>query len=105
MLYITGKDIDKDNVEGARWLTRAAEQNDPEALYYLALCYQCGDGVEKDDKLAFNLLYRAAEQGYPEAQYVLSTLCNDKNEEIKWLKLAAEQGHAQAKETLEKYEK
>ena len=70
-------------------------------MYRLALCYLHGDGVEKNDKLAFDLLYRAGQEGYPDAQYVLSTLCKDKKEKIKWLKLAAEQGHPQAKEVLE----
>jgi TPR repeat protein len=32
----------------AKWFHRAAELNDPVALYNLALCYEKGRGVETD---------------------------------------------------------
>lgn len=52
------KDL-KDKKEAAEWLSKAAEQGYPEALYRLGVCYYNGDGVKQDRKKALELLHRA----------------------------------------------
>jgi TPR repeat protein len=53
-------DVEKDYRRAAELLTQAAEQNIPEALYDLAVCYEKGDGVRKSERRAYRLYVRAA---------------------------------------------
>jgi len=80
----------------------AAEKDDPEALYNLALAYIKGEGVKKDESRAVSLLCRAAELGVIAAQSRLGLMYAtgdgvvlDPIESVKWLTLAAT-GHDQA---------
>jgi len=47
-----------------QWLKRAADQEIPEALFQLALCYEAGKGVKSNQKLASGLYRRAAGKGH-----------------------------------------
>ncbi|HKS35229.1 MAG TPA: hypothetical protein VJS14_16005 [Enterobacteriaceae bacterium] len=50
------------------WLQKAADQQQPEALYLLAQRYEKGDGVDKREDMAERLYLQSAEKGYPAAQ-------------------------------------
>lgn len=50
------------------WLQKAADQQQPEALYLLAVRYEKGDGVDKREDMAARLYLQSAEKGYPPAQ-------------------------------------
>lgn len=62
----TGEDLRKSAIE---LLESAAKQKNPEALYYLGVCYQRGQFVNKDERRAFQLLRQSADKGNHEAQY------------------------------------
>ena len=62
---VTAARIDaQDQVEAAKWYRKAAEQNDADAQYNLAICYERGDGVAEDWVEAYKWLLLAARQGH-----------------------------------------
>ena len=90
-----------------QWWQKAAEQEDPEACYNLALAYMKGEGVDKDPQQAFPLLVAAAEAGVTAAQsklglmYVMGQgVSLDAVEGHKWLFLAAANGDPAAQVNL-----
>jgi len=64
MLYLDGKGVRKDAVEGVTWLRMAADQGDARGQVELGLAYATGTGVSKDVEKAFDLYRKSAEQGY-----------------------------------------
>jgi len=56
----------------------AGARNDPESRYNLAILYEKGDGVPEDRNEAVRLLGLAADQGYPVAQTALARLQSQK---------------------------
>lgn len=87
---------------------REARQVDAQAQYELALMYLEGDGVEQIDAEALKRLHLAAEQqGHPHLQVALGFLheyghgvVQDKTEAVRWYRLAAEHGIAEAQNRL-----
>lgn len=55
-------------------MQQAAEQGDPDAQFLIGLQYQVGDGVEKNPATAAKWLRLAAESGHAEAQHALGVL-------------------------------
>lgn len=53
--------------EAARWFFKAATQGEPEAQYYLGICYSDGTGVPRDAAEAALWWRRAADNGHREA--------------------------------------
>jgi len=95
-------DPDKERAEGARWITRAAEQGNLQAMAVLGGLYATGSGVEQDDGLALKWLRQAAEKGAPGAQVNLGQMiATGRGTEANlasaaaWYKRAADQGFAQ----------
>ena len=66
------KDMPQDDAAAARWLSEAAQQDDPRALYELGLRYREGKGVARDEAKAFRLMLRAAEQAHSDAMVELA---------------------------------
>lgn len=68
-LYFSGKheELPQDYHLAVRWYTLAAQQNHPEGLFNLALCYDQALGTEKDANIAHTLYRRAAKLGIPQA--------------------------------------
>ena len=105
-----GIGMKEDQVEGVKWLRKAAEQDHLEAQNSLGLTYAQGNGVAKDWVEAVKWYRKAAEQNYAKAQYNLATSYHSKNtnggaqkndaEAIKWYRKAAEQNHARAQNNL-----
>lgn len=70
-LYILGEDTRKDLVEGVKWLSASAKQDNPEALLMLGEQTAKGEGVTKDLKLAFSYYVKATQLDHPDASYRL----------------------------------
>ena len=90
-----------------QWWARAAEQEDPEALYNLALAYLQGMGVARDPQRAFDALLVAAQAGVIPAQSRLALMyatgeatVQDPIEAHKWFSLAAAANDAAAQVNL-----
>lgn len=86
----------------ANKIRTAAEQGDSTAQHELGLLFlEC-----REDQEALVWFEKSARQGNINAQYTLGTLClngigrNTPSEGIKWLKLAAKQGHKKAIDSL-----
>lgn len=93
----------RDPIEAAKWLHLSAEQDHPEAPYWLYRLYQSGLGVPKDDAKALHWLIKAAENGQQMAQFDLSFRYSkgdgvpaNEQEALRWLTLAAENLHVEA---------
>lgn len=88
-------------------LQERAGQNDPEALYRLAMLHIYGDGVPEDNDLAAALLLRAARQGCAKAQALTGSCLQqgvgtapDMAEALRWYRLAAQQNDPYAQYRL-----
>jgi uncharacterized protein len=76
----------------------AAENGDPEAMYYLATLYLFCDEVKPDVEQGRKWCLKSAKAGYSWAQVTMSWRFCTKNPpaRIEWLELAAEQGNPTA---------
>ncbi|MBP7951682.1 MAG: sel1 repeat family protein [Verrucomicrobiales bacterium] len=98
----------RNEVAAREWFEKAAAQNDPEALYRMALCHQNGwGGLAKDLKKALENLLKAANAGYVEAINLVGIyyqhgieLRQDKVAAAGWFRYAAEYGHPAALSNL-----
>lgn len=93
------------------WMKKAADQDNPDANFYLANYYLDGFGVAKDSKKAFQISQKYAEKGNADCQYLLGQMYyqglgvrEDYRKAVYWLNKAAEQGEENAKESLKKLE-
>ncbi|MPY71864.1 MAG: hypothetical protein GEU92_17490 [Alphaproteobacteria bacterium] len=103
VLYLTGKGVEADAAEAARWHRLAAEQGLAMAQHGLGVLYYRGDGVAQDRLEASRWFRKAADQGLARAQYNLGVMYFNGEgvqtnlvETIKWISLAAGQGFADA---------
>ncbi len=99
-------ETEEDDAESLQSLRKAAEQDDPEALFELFMLLQERD-EPGDDAESFRCLRKAAELGYIEAQIALGYryanghgLPQDDVEAAHWNRMAAEQGSAEAQYEL-----
>ena len=93
------------------WLTKAAEQGDTLAKFYLAQCYEEGTGVKKDLAKAF-CWYKSAAESDCQIPWVLSKLAEcyengigveiDVDKAIEWYQTAADNGDEQAFDALDR---
>ena len=95
------KSCDADDGLAFLWLTKAAEQNHPDASYWLGKCYRDGIGTQQNDELAFENFNKAAELGYKDAYYWLALCYRDgkgcrQNDELAfvWITKAVEYADA-----------
>ena len=75
-LYATGQGVPKDEVEAAKWVRRAAEQNDAQAQCETGVNYTWGRGVAKDEVEAYKWTVLAADQGDQKARKYRTELEN-----------------------------
>jgi uncharacterized protein len=107
-LGIFYKSIHKDPLKAVWRLAQAADQDHPEALRLLAVCYQEGAGVDRSEVRATALYRKAAEHGDRFAQMYLAErlakgldgLKEDTDEAIRWYRRAANQGVMDAQRPL-----
>jgi S1-C subfamily serine protease len=109
MEYHVGRGVAKDEVEAAKWLRKAAEQNNAEAQSLLGLYYYYGLGVKQDCVEGDKWFRKAAEQNDAQAQFNLGNsyyygqgVVKDEVEAAKWFRKAAEQNNAKAQFSLGK---
>lgn len=83
ILYIEGKSIQKDVIEGCKWLEFSAKSGNANAQYSLADQYSKGEGVSKNYDAAISWYKKAASKGHPDAMYKMGILMiyakNNKN--------------------------
>lgn len=109
-LYRDGSGVEKDVLQAAAWLARAAEQDSASAAYALGvLLLRGGEGLAKDVPAAVCWFRRSAENGNRFAQYQLGKLLlqgkdipKDIDEAFRWLTASAEQGYQYAQYALGK---
>ena len=91
-------------------IQKAISMDNAEAYYALALIYEDGYGNIKRDlgKMVYNIRI-SADKRYAEAQYTLGEMyasgdevVKDREQAIHWLRMAADQGHQNAKIALDK---
>lgn len=99
----TGDGGPRDAAEAVKWYTLAAAKGQHEAERNLAGIYGSGRGVIQNDTEARRLFTLAAEGGDAQAQYALGEWYSEGRDfSIKWFRLAAKQGHAEAIAALKK---
>ncbi len=57
-----------------QWLTKAAQQNQADAMHWLGTLYAEGSGVERDERQASEWIRKAAAQHHPIAQAQMAAL-------------------------------
>ena len=72
--YYVGEYLEKDFSKAAMWYERAANQGNPEAMYWIGCMYYNAEGVEGSYTLAAKWLRSALEAGYEDASVWVRTL-------------------------------
>ena len=92
---------------GVELLSQAAEQDDAEAIYLLAMLSVTGIAVEQSNLNAFAQMKRAAELGFAEAQFELAAMYMEgrgtnveRDAAIRWARESSAAGHIPAKYAL-----
>ncbi len=106
-----GEGVPADTSQAVFWIKKAADQNLTSAKYNYAILLINGIGVQWDPFNAFKLFQSAASDGMVQAQYVVGilytdnlTLQRDYNLAYYWIKKAADNEYAPAKEIVTKLE-
>jgi TPR repeat protein len=107
VIYLTGDGVPRDDTEAAKWLRKAADQDNAVAERYLAEMYFKGRGVTADNAEAAKLLQMAAQQGDAESQHNLAVLyvqgegiARNPKQAALWMRKAAEQNLAAAQQGM-----
>jgi len=66
-MYLSGEDLEKDEVKAAQWFEVAALNGNPEAQIQIAFMYASGTGVTKNRPQAVVWLGKAANQNHAQA--------------------------------------
>lgn len=85
--YHSGEGVEKNFEEAFRLFSKAAEAGEPEAIRCMALCYYNGEGVEQNRQEAEKWMKKAAELGNRKAINLLSSVEQDKQEQLQQEKL------------------
>lgn len=73
--YLIGaRGVEPNPAEAERWLTQAARQGDPGAMFNLAVAYTGANGFQRNDGQAFAWMKAAADQELPRAVFGLGQL-------------------------------
>lgn len=72
--YLEGKKIQKDTVEGCKWLESSAKSGNVNAQALLADQYAKGDGVQKNYDAALSWYNKATNNGHPDSMYKMGLL-------------------------------
>ena len=99
---------DSEKADMVHWLKLSADQQYPQAMWTLGLCYEIGYGVMANKDTAKELEEKAAELGDVHACEELAKRAHksgDNDETEKWYKFAARFGSESAIHALERYKK
>lgn len=98
-----GSDLERDPVEGAYWLVRAAKTGDPASMYMYGILRLQGDLISANEKEGAVWLRRSAEDGFAEAMRELGNrliegigLPRNVTDGMTWLRKAADSGYPAA---------
>ena len=69
-----GLGVAENKEEGVKWLHKAADKGNSDAMGALASCYFLGEGAPMNKAEAIRLLRKSAKMGNPEAQKALKQL-------------------------------
>lgn len=102
--YYYGKGVEENLSLAIKWWEKAVEQGEVHAIGYLGAQLLDGNGIQKDQSRGFMMLKRAAEEtGDNEFQRRVGRcyengwgVAQSKSEAIKWYKIAADSGDAEA---------
>jgi TPR repeat protein len=107
VIYLSGDGVARDDAEAAKWLRRAADQDNAVAERYLAEMYFKGRGVNADNTEAARLLQMAAQQGDAESEHNLAVLyvqgqgvARNPKQAAMWMHRAADQNLAAAQQGM-----
>lgn len=105
--YYTGRGVEQDYREAARWYEKLARLGDARAQTSLGLMYARGYGVKQDLQKAHRYWSFAAAQNDPGAQFNLGLTYSrgegvrqDYKRAAEWYRMAASRGHVQAQHNL-----
>jgi TPR repeat protein len=73
-MYETGKGVEQDDIEAAKWYRKAADTGCAKAQFNLGAAYFNGNGVEQDATDAVRWMQLAAMQGFTDALTALDDL-------------------------------
>jgi TPR repeat protein len=115
-LYYHGQGIVEDEIAAIGWWKKSAAGGNAEAMYQIAHAYLFGTTAAKSvadpDREAAIWCIKAANANHADAAYTLGLLLiagkgviEDKAEAVRWFRLAAAQGHAEARKAVETTEK
>jgi S1-C subfamily serine protease len=79
--YHFGQGVTKNYAEAAKWVRKAAEQNDARAQFNLGVSYTKGEGVPKDYVEGYKWVVLAAAQGIEGAKTAINILENEMSRE------------------------
>lgn len=104
-MYLCGRNVPEDNSEALKWFSMAAGQQNAEAQNCLGEMYQYGYGVSHNDVEAVKWYQKAVNGGSANGQFRLGWmyekgyggLPRDKQKALLYYKMAAKQGHSNAK--------
>ena len=74
LLYMDGKEIERDTGKAIEWAKKAAESNDTEAQIMLARWFENGEHIEQDMEQAVRFYQMAAQNGDINAKIALSVI-------------------------------
>ncbi len=108
MMYLQGRGVPENKTLALFWLKKSASQNYYLALHRLGRVYLSDEVIETNSEAAVKYLTMAAQKGYSPSQYLLGILYQtgdmdvdeDQKMALRWLNLAAGQGHKMAKLVL-----
>jgi len=74
LCYQYGDGIEKDQAKAIEWLTKAAQQEEPNALFSLGTNYEYGSGVKKNLAKALECFQKSADLGNEDGKSALYDL-------------------------------
>jgi len=97
-------DVSNQDEMAVHWYRKASMQHDPDGEFGLGEMYAKGEGVDQDFDVAIEMYMRAAVGGHAQARRVLANAYEhgafgrkvDEAEALRWLRLAADSGDADA---------
>lgn len=113
--YLVGQGVQQDANQAMSWLTKAAENDDEQAIRTLAVACLSGEGVEKDEVKGVKLLKKAVEFEFGDAylQYQMGIVYENgigntpknKSKALEWYRKAVENGYTPALDAIRRLEK
>lgn len=107
MMHYSGQGTREDEKTGVAWMTKSANQGNPEAMYQLGNAFAFGKDTPSmtadADQDAARWYHKAAVAGHVDAQYAIGLLFSlgkgvrkDDQEALRWMQKAAGKGHKDA---------